>query len=88
MNNNLKISLVNEKFNQLSINNILKESAIDNKKLELNDALEKTKNCNILKDGTISYKKYLVTNLKEWKMINKKLQNNISNEIINKKNTR
>ena len=38
MNNNLKISLVNEKFNQSTINNSLKESSIDDEKLEINNA--------------------------------------------------
>ena len=32
MNNNLKKPLINEKINQLSINNILKEPTIDDKK--------------------------------------------------------
>ena len=38
MNNNLKISLVNEKFNQSTINNSLKGSSIDDEKLEINNA--------------------------------------------------
>ena len=85
MNNNFKKSLINKKINQLSINNILKEFTIDDKKVEINDVLNKTIVCNILKDDTISNEKYLITNLKESKMINKKSQDNISNELINEK---
>ena len=54
--NNLKKSLINEKINQLSFSNILKESTIDNKKIEINDVLKKTIVCNILKVDTISNK--------------------------------
>ena len=57
----------------------MKESTIDDKEIKINDVLKKTTMCNILKDDTISNKKYLITNLKESKMINKKLQDNISN---------
>ena len=56
----------------------MKESTIDDKEIKINDVLKKTIMCNILKDDTISNKKYLITNLKESKMINKKLQDNIS----------
>ena len=39
MNNNLKKSLTNEKFNQSAINNILKEQTINDKKSEINNTL-------------------------------------------------
>ena len=43
------------------------------KKMEINDVLKKAIVCNILKDDTMSNKKYLITNLKESKKINKKI---------------
>ena len=39
MNNNFKKSLVNEKINQLSIDNILKEPTVDNKKMKIIETL-------------------------------------------------
>ena len=41
-----------------AINNILKEQTINDKKLEINDTLEKSMICNVLKDSTINNKKY------------------------------
>ena len=72
----------------------MKESTIDDKKLEINNILEKTMITNILKDDTNSNKKYLMTSLKDSKMINtfneklinKKLKHkSTSNELADKK---
>ena len=84
MNNDLKNFFVNEKLNQLSINNILKEASIDDKKSEINDTLEKTIVCNILKDSTISNTKYLSTNIKESKI--DKVNKNYNNKKLMKIN--